>query len=333
MKIGIITPYKHFPGGVESVNQELCNIFNANGHAVTIVSSDLEYPVPRYIKVLVKLFGLPVITAYFFNKYFKNSFDLIICNGEFSFGITHPKKITLFHGCYYGYYKSLKPWLSMRQKVNLLRHALIQKFGSANGKVISVSLFVASFLNEQGIHVDKVINNGIDTWEFKNKIYSEKYSELIFIGGFNYFGKGFDILEKCATRLNRSIYCLTGNCHLSPGLISLPNIPRSKIPFLLSRYKVFIFPSRYEGCQMAPIEAMSCGLPVIISEVGIGKEISELCPEFVIHIHSFEEEVSNRLDVIMSDYDYYSSKAREIAVNYFDKKKFEKEWVSYISDM
>ena len=45
-------------------------------------------------------------------------------------------------------------------------------------------------------------------------------------------------------------------------------IPNSKVPSVLQSLDVFVVPSRYESFGVAAVEAMACGIPVIVSNVG-----------------------------------------------------------------
>ncbi len=53
----------------------------------------------------------------------------------------------------------------------------------------------------------------------------------------------------------------------------LGNFPNDKLPYILNRYKIFVLPSLYEGMPKTLLEAMSCRLAVIGTNVSGTKEI------------------------------------------------------------
>jgi glycosyltransferase involved in cell wall biosynthesis len=42
-------------------------------------------------------------------------------------------------------------------------------------------------------------------------------------------------------------------------------VPQKDLPYLYSGARVFVYPSLYEGFGLPPLEAMACGVPVIVS--------------------------------------------------------------------
>jgi len=69
-------------------------------------------------------------------------------------------------------------------------------------------------------------------------------------------GKSYEIYKNRAEELHIS------DKVLFPGFISIDHLP-----YIYNASKLFVYPSFYEGFGLPPIEAMSCGVPVIASNV------------------------------------------------------------------
>ncbi|TDT67876.1 glycosyltransferase involved in cell wall biosynthesis [Hypnocyclicus thermotrophus] len=331
MNILIITPYKNYFGGVEIVNKELENIFTQEGHCVDYLTTDKKLKLNILQKVLFRIIGLPYITSLKFKKLSKK-YDIIICNGEFSFGIKHPKCINVFHGSYKGYREYLSKELNWREKLSLMKLSYIQKLGS-NGKiVIAVSDFIAKILKKQGIKVFKVIENGVDVNKFK-PLNIEKVNEYIFVGGYrnNGYSKGFDVLEKIA-QSDYKINCVTTRD--PKGLLGYigGNIENDLLPEIYNKHKMLIFPSRFEACSIVTVEAMACGLPIVISKVGIGEKLKNEIEEFVVETWNSEDYIK-KIEKINKNYKYYSKLARDYAVKNYSKIKFKKNWLNLLEEI
>lgn len=67
-------------------------------------------------------------------------------------------------------------------------------------------------------------------------------------------GKSYSLYKKCAEKLNIQ------DKVIFPGFI-----PINHLPYIYNAAKLFVYPSFYEGFGLPPIEAMSCGIPVITS--------------------------------------------------------------------
>jgi len=65
-------------------------------------------------------------------------------------------------------------------------------------------------------------------------------------------------------------------------------VPREVLPAIYGGASVFVYPSRYEGFGLPVLEAMSCGVPVIVSSA---EALAELVGEagVVLRTESIEE--------------------------------------------
>lgn len=89
---------------------------------------------------------------------------------------------------------------------------------------------------------------------FSKLLYYHKKNIKLVIAGKK--GKSYDLYKKRVEELN---IC---DSVIFPGFISL-----EYLPYLYNAAKLFVYPSFYEGFGLPPIEAMSCGTPVIGSNL------------------------------------------------------------------
>ena len=70
-----------------------------------------------------------------------------------------------------------------------------------------------------------------------------------------------------------SVFKLIETLNVRPKIHFLDFVPYEDLPALYSSAEVFVFPSRYEGFGLPPLEAMKCGAPVITSNISSLPEI------------------------------------------------------------
>jgi glycosyltransferase involved in cell wall biosynthesis len=69
--------------------------------------------------------------------------------------------------------------------------------------------------------------------------------------------------DEYSTQLN----AITADLHLKGKVVFTGAVYEEDLPVLYSGAMIFVFPSLYEGFGLPPLEAMSCGTPVICSNV------------------------------------------------------------------
>lgn len=326
----IVSGYSSHVGGVETVTFSLIEILNKNGYNVTFITAEdylKENKLSLVDKILFKLIGMPYISMKSYKKLqFKDC--ITICNGEFSFGISSENSITLFHGSAYGYRKCLSKKLKLKNRLSLYRASILQRIGSRNKTNVAVSDFAKEYLNNVGINVHKVIYNGVEQGLFRDSNIKRKDFLAIGSSAYDGYAKGFDIINVLTNKIK--IKCIS-NAEPFKGADWENFVAYNQLPQIYSGYKILIFPSRFEACQMVPIEAMLCGLPVIISDVGISYLLKEVIPEFVC-LSNEPSEYIKHISIILSDYEKFQKKGLLFANKYFGAKVFEKNWLHFLKD-
>jgi glycosyltransferase involved in cell wall biosynthesis len=212
-----------------------------------------------------------------------------------------------------------------------MRLAQDQKVGASGKFVVADSEELARILGVQGIQVDTVINNAIDTDLFLPNTSNKKLDKCLFVGSYDHFGKGFDILGQISD-LGIAVDCISRSRPVNPKLGWLSNIPDEELPMYYNRYKFLLFPSRFEGSGLVAAEAMACGTPVIMSNVGLGPELKREISPFVVEEpwENMAKAMLGRMAVIASDYQSYSKKARDYVIRHHNYPDWKKKWLEVI---
>src|SRR6185437_9085288 len=163
---------------------------------------------------------------------------------------------------------------SLRNKINFLKENELQKADY----IICLSSFAEKSLLDNGFNKDKIFlaNLGSDTSKFysKKEYNNDETLKLIYVGTL-FRRKGIDTLLEAIKQLNKNIHLYL----IGPGGDSeneLQNYQQyfTRVNFAhheeLNNYfnksDVFVLPSYLDSWGMVVIEAMTCGLPVIVTE-------------------------------------------------------------------
>lgn len=61
----------------------------------------------------------------------------------------------------------------------------------------------------------------------------------------------------------------------------------------------FVYPSLYEGFGIPPLEAMSCGVPTIVSAIPV---LEEICGNAALYVNPYDEkDIANKINILVND--------------------------------
>ena len=121
--------------------------------------------------------------------------------------------------------------------------------------------------------------------------------------GLSYLLRGYQRFERAGSRLTLVGSAVGDPRALAPFAHLFEHVPHQTRPALAERYRaadVFVFPTLIEGMPLVVLEAMACGLPVIVTANGPGDIVRDGVEGFVIPERD-EEAVCDRLDRLHRD--------------------------------
>lgn len=132
---------------------------------------------------------------------------------------------------------------------------------------------------------------------------------VAFTGRF-YRRKGVDRLSAAITKLNNeninSVFIGTTNPgeDLRPnckGILFMGTLPHDEVALYLCASDVFVLPSLAEGCSNSIVEALSCGLPVISSDLPFNYDILDKKNSILIDPNN-EDEIAEAINTLYNDH-------------------------------
>ncbi|SPQ00139.1 putative Glycosyl transferase group 1 [Candidatus Sulfobium mesophilum] len=218
-------------------------------------------------------------------------YDFIIANAFYGLGYFPPRVRTfnIFHLTHMGFAEEIRDVVPAPQYLEwkFLWGKLSESVSGFERSKIAVSESVRDELNTYyGFEDVKVVPSGIDTRIFAkaDKLLSRKRYAIpedafvgLYVGRWNIL-KGCDVLEEVMAGSPDVFWLLalgTGSDKAPVGerVRVIEQIPHEGMKDLYSAADFMIFLSRYEGFGYVIIEAMACGLPVIVTNVGIAKTV------------------------------------------------------------
>ena len=216
------------------------------------------------------------------------------------------KRIVTIHDVYHlAYYASLKPLEKIYAKT------VINRAVKSSDHVITVSQFSKSeLLKYTGISDSKisVIYQGIQQHDFSISVnVPEKF--VLFVGNVKPH-KNLKKLAQAMKKIEGYSLVVAGKTEgflngedcsqFSSNIIFLGKVSDAELAFLYQKASIVALPSFYEGCGLAPLEAMQWGTPVIVSQAA---SLPEMCGDAACYVNPQDAEDILRgiLKVLASD--------------------------------
>ena len=268
-----------------------------------------------------------------------NNYDLIIDNQSLSYGMIDIQKRFPFieiihHPITFDYKFELASSKRIKYKLSRYRWYSFLKMQKKVAPLIK-QIITPSKSSKEGIVNEfncakeniNVINNGLDTNEFspidktginKNRLITTASADVP-LKGLDYSLKALKMLKDDYPELHLVVIGspkkgghterLIRELELEQDVIFKSNITKEEIRDLYSTSSVAIVSSLYEGFGYPVIEAMSCEVPLIATNIS---SIPELTSEFATLIEPKNEEmIYKSVKNILSDYDEF----KQIAIN------------------
>ncbi len=96
---------------------------------------------------------------------------------------------------------------------------------------------------------------------------------------------------------------------LQNRVIFTGHVPEEDLYLIYANATVFCFPSYAEGFGLPPLEAMQCGVPVIVSN---RTAMPEICGDAAVYINPDDaEDIAHKINDLLNDHDLYKKKVND----------------------
>ena len=208
----------------------------------------------------------------------EDPFDVILSNGLYGWPLTLARPgvplIQVYHNTMAGFARRALPARGDRFTTAHVM-GLFDRIAGVGKHVVVVSRPLQREVEVLYGFKARLIPNAVDTDVFRPADPASAREELgipedvgvgLFVGRPNHT-KGYDILLKVASRMPETTFLVAGGRPDERANVRcLGRVDHEEMPKLYAASDFFFLPSRYEGFSLSLLEAMACGLPVVVSE-------------------------------------------------------------------
>jgi len=292
----------------------------------------------EFISVLLGGFPEPKTFGYRANKFLsKNNYDVIIDNQSISYGMLDIQKNNPFieiihHPITFDFKFELAASKKIKYKISRYRwYSFLRMQKKVAPKIKNI--ITPSHSSKEGIIKEfdcskdavTVINNGLDTDEFSpiESVTPDPFrlittaSADVPLKGLDYSLRALKLLKKEFPKIHLIVIGkikegghterLIRKLNISDSVFFKSNLSKNDIKELYASSSIAIVSSLYEGFGYPVIEAMSCEIPLIATNVS---SIPELTSSFATLINSKDENaIEKNVKNILLNYKFYKEKA------------------------
>jgi len=314
LKAALITAFDlyAFKGGIERYTIQLIQLLKDNRVNVDVYHTGMiDDDAGLHQRLIGKIFSV----GQMFYRYDRD-YDFLVSNSFYGLGYFPPriKSYNIYHSTHVAFDKSTEGVISPITSLELTYLCgylgeMVSGFDRIN---IAVSEEVGDELKRYYDFKNvKVIESGVDTKLFmplKDRAVIRKRYFIpndvfvgLFVGRWDKT-KGSDVVENVIKETSDIYWLLvlgssSENCELGhfKNVKVLEEVPYEEMPNVYNLSDFMFFPSRYEGFGLVIIEAIACGLPVIVGDVGVARKIYKEEPFSVLKLPSFSSKLDKDL--------------------------------------
>ena len=261
--------------------------------------------------------------------------DLLITNGTLGWGSSKATpRIHVFHGTLPGAMRS-NVALPMRERLRSAAGGGLAEYLSArNALTVAVSRSAAEEVGRTfGIHVDRVIENGVDCELFRPRDRAEGRARLglpqdgrlaLFVGRAEP-RKGADIAARAAELAGFQL-AVAGARPIS-GAVHLGLLSPESLAWAYSAADCVVFPTRYEACSYVVLEALASGVPLVTTPVGWARDLGRRVPDYrQLLAPPDAPAIAGAMRRSLEDVRSATAAARELVISHNSLQGFEQRW-------